>query len=88
MKPFVRPPGIFGTFVKGYRYRARRELLSSNTLRDEILIFVGGGQYSPYDDCWIYTFKRERDGFGVCWFLHQDSPFEKPREDLEELGPP
>jgi hypothetical protein len=68
---FNRPADTFGTFVKGYRYRVRREL-SFDAVPNDILVFVEGGQFSAYDDSWIYTFRRESDNAEVRWFLNAD----------------
>jgi len=85
-KPFGDPTRA--TFLVGRRYRVRRPFAGYDALAvGDVLVFVGGGQFSPYDDAWMYDFRCERDGSPFCWLLHDTEPAGRQVDDFEELGP-
>jgi hypothetical protein len=75
-------------FIVGTQYRVKHDFRSGPTSvfsAGEILIFVCG-TYSPYDDCFVYTFHSERSGESKDWWLPDGEPKEDWRAHFDELG--
>jgi hypothetical protein len=72
-------------FEAGKSYIVKQNLASglSQFLLNEVLIFERG-DYSPYDNCFLYTFKTG-NGQSKIWWLHEDQASDKWRIYFEPM---
>jgi hypothetical protein len=68
------------------KYRVKRSFNSAgfNFIKDEVVTLEHAG-YSPYDNCYIYTF-HDNHGNARAWILEVDSTGDEGRDLFEKLS--
>ena len=74
-------------FTSGRRYRVKRNFKSGPTsafIAGEALIFERD-TYSPYDNCFVYVFGKEKGSEKKEWWLSEGEPKESWQQYFEPL---